>query len=159
MQEKIPRRLTNFSTNYNRLGADEILALVTYCILFSPDVLNNRVFFRDTSSRGSTNKFLELSSVNSSMLVTENIVIGGQSTRIAKVMTFTDAWLRNNYIKPMDTLLGQRGSYQNASTSRIGGPARRPALQAPPRVNYGSYRSLNDNNSNGGSCCCCCTIL
>ena len=153
----MPSRLTQYSRNYYSLTQDEITDLLALCILFSPDVLNDKVFFEETSTFMATNRFLELSAVKSSMLVTGNLLIGGENRRVAKVMTYTRAWLQNNYEQPMRTLLTRElGGYQAAATVRIGGPASRPALQAPPR-RYGTntYSTDNRNTSNG----CCCIIL
>ncbi len=142
----MPRRLTQYS-NYNTLTPDEITDLVALCILFSPDILNDKVFFEDTSSYASTNRFLELSSVKSSILVAENMVIGGQNRRVAKVMTCTRAWLRNNYEQPMRMELPRQiGDYQSSAT--------RPALQAPPRTYYGTHNYSTTTRNNSGGCCC-----
>ena len=143
----MPRKLTQYSTSYNRLNQDEITDLLALCILFSPQILNNQVFFEDTSSNGSANRFLELSSVKSSMLVAENMVIGGENRRVAKVMTCTRGWLRNNYEQPMRMVLTRPLSgYHNSST--------RPALTAPPRSHYGTHNPSTTNRNNNDDCCC-----
>jgi hypothetical protein len=169
LHQKVPRRLTQYSSNYNRLSEDEITDLLALCILFSPEVLNNKVFFEDTSSNGSTNRFLELSSVKSSMLVAENMVIGGENRRVAKIMTCTQAWLRNNYHEPMRRVLShQIGGYQGSSTQpALTAPSRpyygnynpntRPGLAAPSRPHYGTYDPIITSRNNSG--CCCCIIL
>jgi hypothetical protein len=153
LHQNVPRRLTQYSTTYNRLSQDELTDLLALCILFSPDILNDKVFFEDTSTYGSANRFLELSSIKSSMLVMENVVIGGENRRVAKVMTCTRAWIRNNYEQPMRTVLSSQigGGYQNSPTVRIGGPPSQPALQAP---RYGTYNYGTPTRNNSGGCCC-----
>lgn len=152
----MPRRLTQYSTNYISLTQDEITDLLALCILFSPEILNDKVFFVDNNSFVATNRFLELSSVKSSMLVAGNVLIGGENRRVAKVMTCTRAWLQNNYEQPLRTLLSRELSgYQTSPTVRIGGPPLRPALQAPqPRYGTNTYSNNNRNRSNGNACCC-----
>lgn len=138
--DKVPRKLVTYTTNYNRLSEDDITELLAHCILFSPDVLNDKVFFEDNSQGGSVNKFLELSAVQSSMLMAGNIVIGGQNRRVAKIMTYTRNWMRTYYEEAMVSVLADQLRRREAAHT----PAiRQRAIQAAPR-----------NNSNDDSCCC-----
>lgn len=115
--------------------------LLAHCLLFSPDVLKDRCFFQDDSP-GISNKFLELSSVQSSMLIAGNVLIGGKNTRVAKIMTFTRGWMTTNYEEPMVLVLA--GQISSNAT-------RQAAIEAAARP--------QSNSSSGNSSSCCCIIM
>ncbi|XP_028402534.1 uncharacterized protein LOC114525403 [Dendronephthya gigantea] len=144
LQQNVPYRLTQHATTYNHLTPDEMTELMALCILFSPDVLKDQVFFYDNSSFGSRNRFLELSAVKSSMLVAGDVIIGGQRRRVAKIMTCTREWLQYYYEQPMAMMLSRR---------MCAAPAYRPAIQAPPPQPTIYYTPPSRNNSG------CCVIL
>ncbi|KAK2553996.1 hypothetical protein P5673_024706 [Acropora cervicornis] len=87
-----------------RVETDALLAMV---ILFSPDKLMGKVFFPDEDCGGRTNQFFELSSVSHMLAVTDNILIGGERKRVAKVMLFKMSWLENNYLTPLRSFEGR----------------------------------------------------
>ena len=107
--------------NYSRLTDDDVAALFAHCMLFSPDVLLDKCFFLDSSSSGGVNKFLELSAMQSSMLLAGGVVIAGQNRKVAKVMTFTKEWMERNYLEPMLSITGQmagRRAIEDANARR-----------------------------------------
>ncbi len=80
-------RLKNYQ-NYYSLTEAETDALLALVLLLSPDELLNKVFFHSEDCGGKRNQFLELSAVSNMLAVTNNIVIGGERKRVAKVMFF-----------------------------------------------------------------------
>ena len=88
------------------LGRSDRDLLVQLCILLRPDILLNKCIFQNDSMCGNMgNKFFELEQVRDSLLITGNIVIGGQNRRVTKIMTFTMSWLDQNWTQPMKALL------------------------------------------------------
>ena len=100
------QRLTDYH-NYHLLTDPETDALLAMVILFSPDELLGKVFFHDEDCGGWTNQFFELSSVSHMLAVTDNILIGGERKRVAKVMFFKRSWLENNYFTPLRSFQGR----------------------------------------------------
>ena len=48
------------------------------------------------------NAFFELSAVESSLLISESIVIGGRIRHVKKIMTYTPQWIYDFYFDPME---------------------------------------------------------
>lgn len=48
--------------------------------------------------------FYEINAVNTSLVVTDSIVIGGQRKRVEQIMTFKMNWLHYNYLQPLQQL-------------------------------------------------------
>ncbi|XP_062614410.1 uncharacterized protein LOC134276158 [Saccostrea cucullata] len=95
------RKLRDYK-NYRRLSNDEVDQLILLCVLFSPDVLLGKCIFPDEEMCGmDMNKFYELSAVSHRFLVTEEIVVGGQTRRVQKILFFRDIWLECFYLEPI----------------------------------------------------------
>ncbi|XP_067024472.1 uncharacterized protein [Acropora muricata] len=144
------QRLTDYH-NYHLLTDPETDALLAMVILFSPDELLGKVFFHDEDCGGWTNQFFELSSVSHMLAVTDNILIGGERKRVAKVMFFKRSWLDNNYFTPLRSFQGRLQRMARGLPGRGSNP--RP-LSSPSSPLLGS--SSLHRSSDG--CCCCCTI-
>ena len=106
LDDPILRRLRNYQ-NYNSLTEAETDALLALVLLFSPDELLGKVFFPSEDCGGLSNQFFELSAVSHMMAVSDNIVIGGERKRVAKVMFFKRSWLDNNFLSPIRSFQGR----------------------------------------------------
>ena len=93
-------RLRNYGS-YHLLNDAEIDALLALVALLSPDKLVGKVFFPSEDCGGSRNKFLELSSVTHLLAVSNNVLIGGERKRVAKIMLFQRCWMQDNYFSPL----------------------------------------------------------
>ena len=111
------RRLRNWE-NYTSLSDEEEAKLFVLCLALSPDKLIGAVFI-PSEDIDSGNEFFELSAVNTRMVVTDSLVVGGQRKRVRKIMMFKKSWLEYNYLNPMKEY-AERGS-------------RRRAIRAPPQ--------------------------
>ena len=106
--------------NYWALDEDEVTQLLFLCNMLSPDVLLNKVIFNDDEMCGdSANEFYEIGAVRNRMVVSNSIMIGGQTRRVNKIMTFKMSWLRNNYLTPMETLADELQARQAARRRRM----------------------------------------
>ncbi|KAK3087999.1 hypothetical protein FSP39_013274 [Pinctada imbricata] len=112
------RKLRDYK-NYWALSDDEVTQLLLLCVAISPDKLMNKVLFQSDAMCGdSTNEFYEITAVQNRMVVARSIVIGGQTKRVNKIMTFKMVWLRNNYLEPMQELAGELQRRQEAARTR-----------------------------------------
>lgn len=100
LNDPILRRLRSYR-NYSSLTEAETDALLAFVVLFSPDELIGKVFFPSEDCGGGSNQFYELNAVSHMLAVTDNILIGGERKRVAKVMFFTRLWLEYNYLVPL----------------------------------------------------------
>ena len=133
--ERDIRKLRDYR-NYRQLSEDETDKLLIMCLLFSPDILINKCIFQDNEMcGGDMNKFYELSAVSNRFLVTEELLIGGQTRRVKKILCFHEIWLECWYIDPLksfkerlETAEGRTG--QRAITGGQHGRAARPRQQA-----------------------------
>ena len=101
------RRLTDYQ-NYSRLSESDTDNLILLCVLISPDELLNKCIFQDADlCQGCSNEFYELSAVSNRFVLTNSIMIGGQRKQIHKIMACTPAWLRDNWIEPMEYFKGR----------------------------------------------------
>ena len=131
------RRLKNYQ-NYNSLTDAEIDALLALVILFSPDELLGKVFFPSEDCDGYSNQFFELNAVSHMLAVSDNILIGGERKRVAKVMSFQRSWMEYNYLTPIRSFQGRlqrmaRGLPGRAPTPPRALPAPRPRPAPAPR--------------------------
>ncbi|KAK3088553.1 hypothetical protein FSP39_020507 [Pinctada imbricata] len=112
------RKLRDYK-NYWALSDDEVTQLLLLCVAISPDKLINKVLFQDDDMCGdSSNEFYEITAVQSRMVVASSIVIGGQTKRVNKIMTFKMVWLRRYYLEPMQELAGELERRQEAARRR-----------------------------------------
>lgn len=96
------KRLTDFE-NFYVLTESETDQLTMTCLLLSPDVLMDKCIFHNERMCGtSQNEFFELASVQRQLVVSENLLIGGEQTRVKRVMCYKLSWLVENYILPME---------------------------------------------------------
>ena len=78
---------------------------------FSPNILEDKIFFRVTVLGGdSSNTFFEIDSSEITVAATDEVVIGGLSKKIHKIMLYKSDWLQKYYydaIRDLDRELGQ----------------------------------------------------
>ncbi|XP_068687931.1 uncharacterized protein [Montipora foliosa] len=120
------RRLRDYG-NFSSLTEAETDALLALVILLSPDELIGKVFFPSEDIGGGSNKFYELNEVSHMFAVTDNILIGGERKRVAKVMLFTRLWLEYSYLVPL------RSFQSRLQRMARGLPGRAPPPPPPPR--------------------------
>lgn len=122
-------RLRNFQ-NYLLLNDAETDALLTLVVLLSPDELIGKIFF-PKEDLPSNNEFYELSAVSHMFAVSDNMVIGGKRTRVAKIMYFKRRWLQNFYITPIMSFQGRLERIARGLPGRAPSP---PRALPPPRA-------------------------
>ena len=108
------QRLRGYQTYYN-LTESEQSSLLILCLALSPDKLIGKVFFENDKIDG-RNKFFEISSVSTKLVVSQSLLIGGQQQRVQKIMMFKKEWIQLFYIQPIREVVDRQP----------------PALTAPP---------------------------
>ena len=88
--------------NYRRLDDDDKKRLLVLCLLLSPDKLRGKCIFQDDDLCGnSDNKFFELSAVKNTLLISQSILINGESRTVTKIMTFKMSWMTRYFLEPL----------------------------------------------------------
>lgn len=94
--------------NWASLTYGERRTLLVLCLTFSPDEFDNRVFFHSDNLCGnSTNRFYELSQISNQVIAAREIIIAGQTHRVAKIMAYKMSWMQNYYYGPILRLPSQ----------------------------------------------------
>ena len=111
------RRLRDYK-NYWSLDEEDTNALLALCLILSPDKLMNKCIFMDEEMCGDmNNRFLELSAVSNTLVVSRSILINGESRTVTKIMAFTRAWLRKNYLDLLEEFQRIQQRQQEAAES------------------------------------------
>jgi hypothetical protein len=122
------QRFTNYH-NWSYLSFDERKALVVGCYTFSPDILENKVFFHsNVLCVDSLNEFYTVSQVRHQILAAESIIIAGRARQVNKIMTYKMEWMREYYFEPIQRL-----------ASRFTAASERTALVYQPTVYQPTY--------------------
>ena len=111
--------------NYRSLTDADIDVLLVLVILFSPDELIGKVFFHSEDCGRFSNQFFELSAVSHMLAVSDNILIGDERKRVAKVMFFKRSWMDTNYFTPLRSF---QSRLQSMGRRLPGGALTHPAL-------------------------------
>ncbi|XP_078343571.1 uncharacterized protein LOC144629212 [Oculina patagonica] len=142
-------RLRDFH-NYYLLTEQETDALLALVILFSPDELLNKVFFHSEDCGGLSNQFYELSAVSHMLAVADNIIIGGERKRVAKIMFFQRSWMEYFYFTP---IMSFQGRLERMARGLPGGAPSPPRALPPPVIIYTTPPTYRHNDAS------CCNIL
>ena len=140
-------RLTRYG-RYNSLDDDDTDILLTLIILFSPDELIGKVFLPCEDTESTANEFYEINSVSHLLAATSNVVIGGQTRRVLKIMLFKMIWMEIYYFKPLVAFQDRIAGL----ASRLSGERSRPAITSSPASTSAPRRTSSSNAS-------CCNIL
>ena len=91
--------------NFWKLSDEEDELVYKLCLLFSPDELEDKLFFESDALCGSSeNKFYEISQVRHLVGAIGPVVIAGQRRQATSIMAYKMSWIRTYYLGPMTRL-------------------------------------------------------
>jgi hypothetical protein len=64
---------------------------------FSPNVLEDKIFFKASNLGNLSNRFIEINSSEITVAATDEVVIGGLKLKIQKIMLYESRWLQIHY--------------------------------------------------------------
>ena len=144
------RRLRDFRSYYS-LSEEETDALLVLIVVLSPDELIGKVVFPSEDCGGGANQFIELTAATHMLAaVSPNVLIGGESKRVANIMFFQRRWMENNYISPVRSF---ESRLQRLSRG-LPGRAPAPPKALPPPSRPRAHSPLRPPPSSS-----CCNIL
>ena len=142
-------RLSDYEHYYRLTQAEEDL-LLKLVVIFNPKIfINAGIFIVDQNllPYNMDNEFYQITDQRIGIHVNQEIIIGGKSVKVLKIMACNSAWLNRNYINPIENIANRAKRYQ--------------ALPAPsyPSNNY-NYSNYNNNSGCcNKKCIICCVII
>ena len=143
--------LTDFE-NYDLLNVEQLTVLFSLVILFNPKIfINSGVFILDPSlvPVGSTNEFYQITNERINFHFNDEIMIGGKTRKILKVMACNISWLMRFYYNPLKNIM-------SLAEKPLPPPPPPPPPQFTnyPMSNYTS-ESINKKKYKNEDCCPC----
>jgi len=110
--------LTDYQ-NYDDLSGEELLAVYELAKLLNPSLfINAGIFILDQRLLvDSDNQFYEITDETIGVHVNQEIVIGGRSVKVLKVMACNRLWLTRNYYGPIQEIDSIIRDYLNQKTT------------------------------------------
>jgi hypothetical protein len=99
------RTLTDYQ-NYNELSGEELVAVYQLAKLLNPSLfINSGIFIVDQNLLSvSNNQFYEVTDETVGFHVNREIIIGGKTVKVLKIMACNDKWLSANYFNPINEI-------------------------------------------------------
>ena len=88
--------------NWASLSDEEDRLVFYLALVLNPDILIEKVFFpSDELCRDMSNRFYEINQVRHQFAIVPSTIVAGRTCNVSKIMTYKQAWMRNNYFEPM----------------------------------------------------------
>lgn len=103
-------------THYDNLNEEEKKTVYALAVLFDPKIfLSANIFVPDNGALTGDygNDFFKITDERIGVHVNQEIMIGGRSVKVLKIMACKNSWIDNNYYKPLE------GLYQELTNKRI----------------------------------------
>ena len=100
-------KYTNYN-NYNNLSNREVNEVIQLATIFNPVILMKAKVFIPKEDLDMDNRFFEITDESLNIHAIRQIVIGGITTKVLKIMVFKFNWLNNNYFFPLKRLTQKR---------------------------------------------------
>ena len=139
--------LTDYE-NYDLLNVEQLTVLFSLVTLFNPKIfINGGVFILDPSlvPEGLGNEFYQITDERINFHFNDEIMIGGKTCKILKVMACTNSWLLRNYYNPLTNIM---------SLAKKPSPPSPPKTDDYPELNYMTQQN-NIKKPKKEDCCCC----
>ena len=159
-------RLSDYE-NYDLLSVDSLTELFKLVLLFNPEIfIEAGIFILDENLLiyGMDNQFYQITDERIGIHVNNEIMIGGRTVKVLKVMACNESWLVRNYFRPWKNLFELADKYQRYRTPIYIPPPPVEPVYSPPERNesndtfsFSSYRSpiiRRKKESDGCGCTC-----
>ena len=146
-------RLSDYE-NYDLLSVDSLTELFKLVLLFNPEIfIEAGIFILDENLLiyGMDNQFYQITDERIGIHVNNEIMIGGRTVKVLKVMACNESWLIRNYYRPWKNIFELTEKYQRKKNSYYVPPPPPPKpiytpfpksrYSPPPTPNYNSYSS------------------
>ena len=174
-------KLIDFEHYYN-LNNEEKKLVYQLALLFKPEIfLEAKVFIKDADLLPSNvgNEFYKITDETIGLHVNQQIMIGGKSVKILKIMACDDSWLNRNYYNPITGIMNELrrrtvSVVQNQNIYTTTSSSSRPVIinrYIPRNVEFGScsvdmncpfcYNFISTETEcscNCGACCLCLVV-
>ena len=143
--------LTDYE-NYDLLDVNQLTVLFSLVTLFEPKIfISGGVFILDPSlvPEGSDNEFYQITDERINFHFNDEIMIGGKTRKILKVMACNISWLMRFYYNPLKNIM-------SLAEKSLPPPPPPPPPQFTnyPMSNY-TYESINKKKHKNEDCCPC----
>ena len=122
--------------NYNLLTIDDMTELFKLVLLFNPKIfIDAGIFILDDSllPYGFDNHFYQITDERIGVYVNNQIMIGGRTVQVLKVMVCNQRWLVRNYYRPWKNIFELTEKYQRYKNSYYVPPPPINTVYTPPR--------------------------
>ena len=146
-------RLSDYE-NYDLLSVDSLTELFKLVLLFNPEIfIEAGIFILDENLLiyGMDNQFYQITDERIGIHVNNEIMIGGRTVKVLKVMACNESWLIRNYYRPWKNIFELTEKYQRFKKpyyvppppppKPIYTPFPKSRYSPPPTPNYNSYSS------------------
>ena len=111
-------RLSDYE-NYDLLSVDSLTELFKLVLLFNPEIfIEAGIFILDENLLiyGMDNQFYQITDERIGIHVNNEIMIGGRTVKVLKVMACNESWLIRNYYRPWKNIFELTEKYQRKKT-------------------------------------------
>ena len=143
---QVTNKYTDYQ-NYNLLSQKEEKEVYALAILLNPKLLLDAKIFiilPGLLTRGFDNQFFKITDDRIGVHVNQEIVIGGRTVKVLKIMVCNQRWINRNYEQPLNKLLINANSCETINNSC---------------ENITKYNYVTGNNSSSGCRCSKCCVL
>ena len=156
-------RLADYQ-NYYLLDTNDIVVLLELVLLFNPKFfIEKGIFILDESllPYDLDNQFYKITDERIGMHINNQIIVGGRTVNVLKVMVCNEDWLFRNYINPLKRAFNKEAEYERRYPSPPPPPPKPQIIYVPqpvyitrPNVQEPQIKIIQRSKKEKGCCCC-----
>ena len=156
-------RLADYQ-NYYLLDVNDIVVLLELVLLFNPKFfIEKGIFILDESllPYDLDNQFYKITDERIGMHINNQIIVGGRTVNVLKVMVCNEDWLFRNYINPLKRAFNREAEYERRYPSPPPPPPKPQIIYVPqpvyitrPNVQEPQIKIIQRSKKEKGCCCC-----
>ena len=156
-------RLADYQ-NYYLLDVNDVVVLLELVLLFNPKFfIEKGIFILDESllPYDLDNQFYKITDERIGMHINNQIMVGGRTVNVLKVMVCNEDWLFRNYINPLKRAFNREAEYERRYPSPPPPPPKPQIIYVPqpvyitrPNVQEPQIKIIQRSKKEKGCCCC-----